>query len=408
MPQYTSPGAAASDAFTEFMTLRKAEQRQAMLDRLNEENIRSQMADREANRENQRATTEWLNEQRKGVARTSFASRHLPGDINPAGEAEALSLGMGDMLAPSMKPEDHSGGTDSIEVSKPGLQTPGLREDPSTSSALDPEASATGVESLGSTTPTLKGPQWLGLPEQRRTAEKDELMNTIIHSNILSNPSIPIQQKNAIWFEATGENLPNDLMAAFTTKGVWSNPRGGGPFEKLGDIPSNDQVVTEPAAQLPNYIALNMDGVWNRLNTRNANEPPQPIAGVGEGARVTPAGNAGQVPLGLGKALQEAIAAAQPRSFGRGPTEITMQQLQTVQMQVLAYENIPADIKDVLKKILTGPLSANQPDLRQADIGAIVRSGALNVIDPATGQPVKPSPDEVRTIADLLVKYRGF
>lgn len=55
MPQYqfTSPGAAVSGALQQFMLQRKAEERQAMLDELNKQNIQSEMADREQNRANQ-------------------------------------------------------------------------------------------------------------------------------------------------------------------------------------------------------------------------------------------------------------------------------------------------------------------------------------------------------------------
>lgn len=47
---FTSPGAAVANTLADILTQKRLESRQAMIDRLNEENIRSQMADRETNR----------------------------------------------------------------------------------------------------------------------------------------------------------------------------------------------------------------------------------------------------------------------------------------------------------------------------------------------------------------------
>ena len=423
---YNSPGYMIAEQLQEILARRRAEARQDMLDKLEQDKFAHGV---EMDRDTQATNRLYREAQAKqweaeAQDRTAQAQARLAGQLSmgqPITRATAQRLDPA-MVVPGVDPEQAAttGPTGfSVQPSTQIMAMKGPNGEDLTS--FDPERDATGVSEILSNAPKVTPDTFYGLPKEREDRDKKRMMGELISSGQLSPEvaqSLMISMLTGKEFSiadlsgAAGKTTPDILEYEYYKKSVPPGQKVMSPLE-YAKMMANLK-TPRPPQYSPNYQPLPevnpLTGVQTgryfsfdtRTNTmvpvKIPGQAPQdkiPLGTAPEATKAPPQGRSQEIPTDMIKQYEKAVKdAAKSTTLLGGVNQEAVANRERYASELIRRYPVSENAKSVVAEIWTNPKERNLP------IAAI-----LKLYQGADGTPI--TPDEAREITSLLTLLRG-
>lgn len=378
--EYTDPGYAVASTLDDILTKRKAEARQALLDKLHEDQIRSQMEIARENADSNKMYREAWAKQRDEEAAAKFKGGLVMGQpLDATDPTYGGKLTSADVV-PGVTPE--SGAVVGPQGLQGGPKIFGMTPDVTGKDAADfIEGSAT--TGITSKAPAVKPPTFYGSPKEHETLRKNESMRA--YANTLPADS-PLRMAIEYNLASGGDNPPAAAITPPkpTTLTVAQMGRDGkvridGKVVDPTKLPAGTRVMQEPAPPgsgggMPFglYPSIAPDGTltWSIFNKREGTITP-PNQKVDATGKVIPtptpvpkpeAAPKPVVPPNLQTALTKADAEIDKHSGWGGTTAraAAVAQRNGIVDQIFAlHPQLAATVKNMVTAAKSNPALAN-------------------------------------------------